>query len=164
MSFRYPHSEGEKYALRNVSFRIKPSSLVVIVGANGSGKTSIANLLSGFYPSTSGEILIDGVNAQDYRPLDRHEATALLSQEYNILPLTISENIALGDPYDIPDTYRVHEASKLGGAVDFISRLPKGLSTTLRPVPSVNPLGYIEDGPLRNALAELDKCIDISGQ
>ncbi|GJE98932.1 ABC transporter ATP-binding protein [Phanerochaete sordida] len=163
VSFRYPQSESDKFALQNVDFHIKPSSLVVIVGANGSGKTSIANLLSGFYPPTAGEILIDGVDAQAYRPLDRHEATALLTQDYNILPLTISENIALGDPYDIADEYRVQEAARLGGSADFVSRLPKAWSTVLHPVPSVNPLGYIEDGPLRKAMDDLDKFTDVSG-
>ncbi|EKM54932.1 uncharacterized protein PHACADRAFT_119775 [Phanerochaete carnosa HHB-10118-sp] len=163
VSFHYPHGDDGKCALRNVSFQIKPGSLVVIVGANGSGKTSIANLLSGFYPPTSGEILIDGINAQDYRPLDRHEAVAILSQDYNILPLTISENIALGDPYDIADEYRVQEAARLGGAADFVRRLPKTWSTVLHPVPSVSPLGYIEDGPLKEVMNELDKFTDISG-
>ena len=163
MSFRYPGCEDVKYALRDVNFRIKSSSLVVIVGENGSGKTSLTNLLAGFHQPTSGEVLLDGLDASKYRSWDLHEAISLLTQEYNVLPLSISENIALGDPYDIPDNYRVREASRLGGSADFIERLPKTWSTVLQPVPSFTPYGYIEDGPLRKAMEELDQRIGISG-
>lgn len=164
MSFRYPGCDETKYALRDVNFCIQPSSLVVIVGENGSGKTSIASLLAGLTQATSGEILVDGVNASEYRSWDLHEAISLLTQEYTVLPLNISENIALGDPYDITDNYRVREASRLGGSSSFVERLPRTWSTILQPIPSVTPYGYVEEGPLRNAMEELDRCVGISGK
>lgn len=163
MSFRYPGNDENKLALDGVNFFIKPSSLVVIVGENGSGKTSIANVLSGFYQPTGGEVLLDGVNASEYRPGDLREATALLTQEYTLLPLSISENIALGDPYDIADEYRLREASSLGGSLDFIERLPQKWGTVLQPISSVTPMGYLEDGPLKAEMEKIDYCMGISG-
>ncbi|KIP03152.1 hypothetical protein PHLGIDRAFT_254518 [Phlebiopsis gigantea 11061_1 CR5-6] len=163
VSFRYPGSDENKLALDGVNFSIKPSSLVIIVGENGSGKTSIANLLSGFYQPTGGEILLDGVNASEYRPGDLREATALLTQEYTLLPLSISENIALGDPYDISDDYRLHEASSLGGSLDLIERLPEKWETVLQPISSVTPMGYLEDGPLKTEMEKIDHYTGISG-
>lgn len=80
---------------------IPSSSLVVIVGENGSGKSSIVKLLTQLYAPTSGSILIDGVDSICYREDDLYAATALLTQDHTIFPLSISENIGIGDPSDV---------------------------------------------------------------
>lgn len=163
VSFRYPGAE-DQHALADVSFHIEPSSLVVIVGENGSGKTSIANLLAGFYTPTSGQILIDGIDAQTYRHMDLRRATALLTQDFHILPLTVSESIALGDPDDITDDYRIQEAARLGGAADFIKRLPKTWSTIFQPVSVVSSMGHYPEGELLAYMQSLHEFTDVSGE
>jgi ABC-type multidrug transport system fused ATPase/permease subunit len=163
VSFRYDGS-GDKHALVDVNFHIEPSSLVVIVGENGSGKTSIANLLAGFHSATSGEILIDGINVQSFRNLDLRQATALLTQDFHIMPLTVSEDIALGDPEDITDDYRVQEAARLGGAAEFIKRLPKKWSTTFQPVNIVSSIGHWPEGELLKYMQSLYESTDVSGE
>ena len=162
VSFRYP--EAGKDALCDVSFHIKPSSLAVIVGDNGSGKSTLVNLLTGFHSATSGEILVDGAKIDAYRSTDLRQATALLTQDFTILPLTISDNIALGDPDEITDDYRVHEAARLGGADQFVKRLPKAWSTVLHPLPSVMSYAGDIEGPLLKYMQELDEHTDVSGE
>ena len=74
-------------AVNKVSFKLPPSSLVVIVGENGSGKSSIVKLLTQLYAPSAGSILIDGIDSLSYNKDDLHAATALLTQDHTILPL-----------------------------------------------------------------------------
>jgi len=81
ISFSYPSSKNSTAALHNVSMNIKSGQLVVIVGANGSGKSTIIRILSRLYDPTSGQIFIDGHASSDYRINDLHQATVVLSQD-----------------------------------------------------------------------------------
>ena len=99
-----------------------------------------------------------------YRRMDLRQATALLTQDFSILPLTISESIALGDPDEITDDYRVQEAARLGGADRFIERLPDKWSTNLRPVPTVASSGGNIQGALLQYMRDFDEHIDVSGK
>ncbi|KAJ6569472.1 P-loop containing nucleoside triphosphate hydrolase protein [Mycena capillaripes] len=136
VSFRYPGSN--KDVLRNISFKILQGQLCVIVGANGSGKSTILKLIARLYDPTEGQIL---VNDQDIRTLklaDLRRATSVLFQDYTHFPLSIRDNIALGDPNNAHDDAKIREAATLGGATEFIERLDEGFDTYLdRPVGDV---------------------------
>ncbi|KAI0770932.1 P-loop containing nucleoside triphosphate hydrolase protein [Trametes elegans] len=133
VTFRYPGSE--LYALRDVSFKISAGQLCVIVGANGSGKSTILKLIARLYDPEEGEILLDGHNIRTLKLYDLRQAICVLFQDYTHFPLSIRDNIALGDPAHFRDDARVQQAAALGGAADFIARLPDGLETYLeRPV------------------------------
>ncbi|KAJ7924347.1 P-loop containing nucleoside triphosphate hydrolase protein [Mycena leptocephala] len=133
VSFQYPGSN--KDVLRNVSFKILQGQLCVIVGANGSGKSTILKLIARLYDPTEGHIF---VNDQDIRTLklaDLRRATSVLFQDYTHFPLSIRDNIALGDPSNAHDDEKIREAATLGGATEFIERLDEGFDTYLdRPV------------------------------
>ncbi|KAG1777296.1 P-loop containing nucleoside triphosphate hydrolase protein [Suillus placidus] len=133
VSFRYPGAE--KYALHNVSFTIGAGQLCVIVGVNGSGKSTVLKLISRIYDPTEGTIFIDNRDIKTLRLADLRAAMSILFQDYTHFPLSISENIGLGNPALAHDYDKVREAARLGGAEHFIDELPDGFDTYLdRPV------------------------------
>ncbi|KAG2028536.1 P-loop containing nucleoside triphosphate hydrolase protein [Suillus americanus] len=133
VSFRYPGAE--KYALHNVSFTIGAGQLCVIVGVNGSGKSTVLKLISRIYDPTEGTIFIDNSDIKTLRLADLRAAMSILFQDYTHFPLSISENIGLGNPALAHDYDKVREAARLGGAEHFIDELPDGFDTYLdRPV------------------------------
>ncbi|KAF9242363.1 P-loop containing nucleoside triphosphate hydrolase protein [Melanogaster broomeanus] len=123
VSFRYPGTE--RYALHNVSFKIGAGQLCVIVGVNGSGKSTILKLISRIYDTTEGTILIDDQDIKTFKLADLRHAMSILFQDYTYFPLSVRENIALGDPNLAQDEDKVREAARLGGAEDFVDQLPK---------------------------------------
>ncbi|VDB88528.1 unnamed protein product [Peniophora sp. CBMAI 1063] len=133
VSFAYPGTE--RMVLQNVSFNILPGQLCVIVGANGSGKSTVLKLCSRIYDPTEGSILIDGHDIRTLKLNDLRRAMAVLFQDYTHFPLSIRDNIALGSPEDAHDDTRVYEAARLAGAEDIIERQPAGYGEYLnRPV------------------------------
>ncbi|KAG0703055.1 P-loop containing nucleoside triphosphate hydrolase protein [Suillus ampliporus] len=133
VSFQYPGAE--RYALQNVSFKIGAGQLCVIVGTNGSGKSTILNLISRIYDPTDGTILIDNRDIKTLRLADLRAAMSILFQDYTHFSLSIRENISLGNPVFAHDDDKVREAARLGGAEDFIDELPEGFDTYVnRPV------------------------------
>ena len=133
MSFRYPGSD--QLALDNVSFTLTPGQLCVIVGANGSGKSTILKLAVRLYDPSAGTILLGGHDVRTLRLADLRAAIAVLFQDYTHFPLSIRDNIALGDPERFHDDARVHAAARLGGASQFVERLQEKYDTYLdRPV------------------------------
>ncbi|KAJ7583265.1 P-loop containing nucleoside triphosphate hydrolase protein [Mycena floridula] len=130
VSFKYPDSET--YALHNVSFNIGKGELCVIVGENGSGKSTILKLIARIYDPVEGDIFMDGHNIKALKLDDLRRATCVLFQDYTTFPLTIRDNIALGDPDNFDNDDNILQAVKLGGAEDFISKLPDGLETCLK--------------------------------
>ncbi len=116
--------DGENPVLRDVSFEVRPGQRLGIVGATGSGKTTIINLLLRFYDVRQGRITIDGI---DIRDLDVHELRRLFSlvlQDVHLFSGTIADNIRLGEPAIADD--RVREAARAVHADRFIERLPGG--------------------------------------
>ncbi|OJT07931.1 Lipid A export ATP-binding/permease protein MsbA [Trametes pubescens] len=133
VSFKYPSTEN--YALRDVSFSILPGQLCVIVGANGSGKSTVLKLIVRLYDPDEGQILLGGHDIRTLRLRDLRQAISVLFQDYTHFPLSIRDNIAIGDPSAAGDDEHVRRAARLGGAEAFIEKLPDGLDTYLeRPV------------------------------
>ena len=128
VTFRY---EGkEEAALDDISFHIPHGKTVALVGRSGSGKSTIANLMTRFYDVTQGEILLDGVNIQDYRLSDLRENCAVVSQQVHLFNDTIANNIA----YAAKDKYSREEiinAAKAAHAMEFIDQLENGLDTVI---------------------------------
>ncbi|PVF98309.1 P-loop containing nucleoside triphosphate hydrolase protein [Serendipita vermifera] len=128
VSMKYPHSEN--FALKNVSFTIPAGSTVILVGANGSGKTTTVSLLSRLLDISSGEILIDDKPISAYRATSLRESQAVLRQGYQHFPFSVRENIGMGDPnwLDLsrqPDQARhieerIMRAAKMGGADEIM--------------------------------------------
>ncbi|KAG2364745.1 hypothetical protein BDR07DRAFT_1450146 [Suillus spraguei] len=133
VSFRYPGAE--RYALQNVSFTIGAGQLCVIVGVNGSGKSTILKLICRIYDPMEGTIYIDNRDIKTLRLADLRAAMSILFQDYTHFPLSISENIGLGNPALAHDYDKIREAAHLGGAEHFIDELTDGFDTYLdRPV------------------------------
>ncbi|KAF9650307.1 P-loop containing nucleoside triphosphate hydrolase protein [Thelephora ganbajun] len=136
VSFRYPDSDD--FALRDVSFKVEKGQLCVIVGTNGSGKSTVLKLMLRLYDPTEGMILINGHDIKTLKLSDLRESMAVLFQEYTHFPLTIKDNIALGDSRNAHDEDRIREAARLGGAEEFIDKMARGFDTYLeRPVRDV---------------------------
>lgn len=131
ISFAYPSGGKKTNALKGVNLNIKPGQLVVIVGANGSGKSTLTRILARLYDPSSGELLIDGRPSSEYRVGDLHVATAHLSQDSKIYPLTMAENIGLGYPEHSSDLEMIKEAAREGGAAEFIGELANEYQTML---------------------------------
>jgi ATP-binding cassette subfamily B multidrug efflux pump len=112
----------EEYVLKGISFEVKAGETVAIVGATGSGKSSMMNLLTRFYEYNKGEILIDGKNIRDYKLASLRSNIGLVLQDVFLFSDTIYNNITLRNPEISLE--RVIEAAKAVGAHDFISRLP----------------------------------------
>ncbi len=120
---------GEDWVLRDVSFEVRPGQRIGIVGATGSGKTTLVNLLLRFYDVQKGRITVDGV---DIRQMDLHELRALFSlvlQDVHLFTGTIADNIRLGEA-SITDE-RLREAARAVHADAFISRMPEGYASAV---------------------------------
>lgn len=127
VSFRY--TPGGPKVLGGLSFEIQPGEVVGLVGASGSGKSTIAKLTQRLYLPESGRILIDGVDIAQVDPAWLRRQIGVVPQECVLFHKTVRENIALTDPA-LP-LARVVEAARLAGAHEFVTRLPQGYDTLL---------------------------------
>ena len=127
VSFKYPNSK--KYVFEDLSFRIKPSEKLALVGVNGAGKTTIVKLLTGLYRPTSGRILIDGIDYTRFSIEDLHELFGVVFQDIEPLAVTIKENVAASSK-DI-DEKRVEMVLRQVGLWDKISQYEKGIDQML---------------------------------
>lgn len=114
----------EDYVLKDVSFSVNVGETLALVGATGSGKTSIINLLSRFYEYNKGEIRVDGKNIREYSKEHLRRNIAVVLQDVFLFSDTIYRNITLGDDSITMET--VVQAAKDFGAHGFISELPGG--------------------------------------
>ncbi|HLG02341.1 MAG TPA: ABC transporter ATP-binding protein, partial [Bacteroidia bacterium] len=130
-----PHLEGnlsfrnvwfaykdEDWVLRGISFDVKSGETVALVGATGSGKSTIINLLSRFYEHNKGEIIIDGKNISDYKLEDLRGNVGVVLQDVFLFSDSIYNNITLHNPAISRE--QVEIAARAVGAHDFISKLP----------------------------------------
>ncbi|WP_420385413.1 ABC transporter ATP-binding protein [Roseivirga sp.] len=114
----------EDYVLKDISFEVKEGETVALVGATGAGKSSVINLLSRFYEINKGDILVDGVNLNEYDLSALRSHIGVVQQDVFLFSDTIRENITLGNP-DITDA-KISEAADLVGVKKIIDRLPGG--------------------------------------
>jgi ATP-binding cassette subfamily C protein LapB len=127
VDFRYP--DAAELALTGVSFKIDAGEHVALVGPIGSGKSTIARLLIGLYPPTSGLILVDGTDIRQLTTDSLRAKVGALFQDNTLLTGTIRENILLGR-VDVDDDEMLR-ASQVSLAHDFISRMPNGYDLRL---------------------------------
>ena len=121
--------KGEEFALKDVSFDVKPGQRVGIVGATGAGKTTLINLLLRFYDVTRGRITVDGVDIRDLDPADVRGLFSLVLQDVHLFSGTIESNVRLGR--DDIDEAAVRRAATAVHADAFIDRLPNGYQTAV---------------------------------
>lgn len=125
VSFSY--SDGFN-ALENINFTAVSGALIGIIGATGSGKTTLINLLSRFYDVTEGEILIDGINIKDYTLDSLRRHVGIVAQESFLFGDTIKANISY--PKNASDE-EIVEAAKAANIHDYIMSLPDGYDTII---------------------------------
>ncbi len=126
VTFTYP--EAKTPAIDHLSLTLEPGEKVALVGLNGAGKTTLVKLLSGLYRPDSGEILIDGVPAEQFDPKEYWELVGTVFQDVSLLPFTIGENVAGREQYDRD---RVWDALDKAGLREAVGALPKGLDASL---------------------------------
>jgi len=125
VSFAY----NEKPVLQNIDLEIEKGKTVALVGPSGVGKSTIADLIPRFYDTTSGEVLIDGINVTDYYMESIRSKMSFVTQEIILFNDTIFNNIALGRPDANPED--VIEAAKIANAHDFIMQTEDGYQTII---------------------------------
>ncbi|GAA3532253.1 lipid A ABC transporter ATP-binding protein/permease MsbA [Zobellella aerophila] len=128
VTFRYPTKDTP--ALKGVSFSLEPGKTIALVGRSGSGKSTIASLLTRFYDIDEGEIRLDGVNIQDYRLSDLRRQFALVSQHVHLFNDSIANNIA----YAAEGEYsreQIIAVAKIAYADEFINKLERGYDTLI---------------------------------
>ena len=117
VSFRYPNAIGRP-VLNNVNLDVKPGEMIAIIGATGSGKSSLVNLIPRFYDADEGSVLIDGVDVRDYELGALRQKIAFVLQKTELFSGTVAENIRWGRP-DATDE-EVKLAATIAQADDFI--------------------------------------------
>ncbi|MFD1415434.1 ABC transporter ATP-binding protein [Oceanobacillus jeddahense] len=121
--------EEDDEALKDVSFDAPPGKTIGLIGATGSGKTSITQLLTRFYEPEEGEVLIDGRPVSDYKLKSLRSQIGFVLQEPFLFSTTIKENISYGTPG--VDEEDIVAAAKMAQAHDFIMELPEAYDTLL---------------------------------
>ncbi|BCA92207.1 MULTISPECIES: lipid A export permease/ATP-binding protein MsbA [Halomonadaceae] len=127
VSFRY--GDDQPSVLHNVNLNVAPGELVAIVGRSGSGKSTLVSLLPRFYCPSEGQILIDGVNADEYALGPLRQNIALVSQQVTLFNASIADNIAYG--VADPDPAAIKAAAEAAYASEFIEKLPESYATVV---------------------------------
>ena len=124
ITFAYP---GRQPALKNLSLKVLPGETIGVVGATGSGKSTLVKLLLRFYEVQEGEIRIDGLEIRDLKLRDLRHCIAWVSQDVFLFHGTVAENIAYGS-FDAGQS-EIQHAAELAEAHEFIQQLPQGYNT-----------------------------------
>ena len=125
---RFGH-EGDHAVLDGLDLHVAPGESLALVGATGSGKSTVAGLLARLYDPEGGRVLLDGVDLRELRLGDVRRAVALVFEETFLFSESVAENIQVGRP-DAADE-DVERAAGLAGAAEFIAGLPDGYETVL---------------------------------
>lgn len=124
VSFRYPHASEDE--LSNISFKIEKGQTLAIIGATGSGKTTLISLIPRFYDATEGEVLVDGVNVKNYKFDTLYDKLGYVTQKAVLFAGSIRENVFFGESA-VPETdEELKNAIELSQAEEFVDKLPDG--------------------------------------
>lgn len=121
VDFAYPNASAS--VLENINLKIEKGETIAIVGATGSGKTTLVNLITRFYDVTKGEILVDGENIKNYKLVDLRNKIAIVLQKAELFAGTIKENIKWGNPNATDE--EVEWAANIAQAIEFIDSKEK---------------------------------------
>lgn len=124
VSFRYPHASGD--ALTNIDFKVNRGETLAIIGATGSGKTTLVQLIPRFYDATEGEVLIDGVNVKDYSFDALYDKLGYVTQKAVLFSGTVRDNVLFGESAAGSDSENLESAIALSQAKEFVDKLPEG--------------------------------------
>ena len=128
VSFRYEGAESD--TLHNISLKIKHGERIALVGQNGSGKTTLVKLLLRLYDPTDGKVMLDGIDAKDYRLSSYRDTFSCVFQDFQVFSMSVKENVVLRATREGDDAL-VTEALKESGAYERIMKLEGGIDTTL---------------------------------
>ena len=129
VGFRY---EGaDEPAVQGITLHLRPGQSLALVGANGSGKTTLIKLLTRLYRPTSGRILLDGMDLEQWDEAALRDRIGVIFQDFARYQLPVGENVGAGDEKHFDDESRWREAAALGRADEFIATLPSGYRTQL---------------------------------
>jgi ATP-binding cassette subfamily B protein len=126
---RFAFPEAEDDVLREVSLRVRPGETVALVGATGSGKTALLNLIPRLYDVTDGAITIDGIDIATMRVADLRSLVSVAFEDPVLFSASVRENVALGDP--TATDADVRRALEVAQATEFVDDLPWGLDTRI---------------------------------
>jgi len=125
VSFQYPNAEEK--VLEDISFKINPGETLAIIGATGSGKSTLINLIPRFYDVTSGEVLVNGRNVKEYTEEALNNTIGFVTQTAILFSGNIEENIAYGENDKASLTENdIQHAAKIAQASEFIEKLDEG--------------------------------------
>jgi ATP-binding cassette subfamily B protein len=144
VEFSYP-DEPDLAVLHDLDLEVAPGETVALVGATGSGKSTIARLLPRFYDVTAGSIAVDGVDVRDVQRQELRRSVGIVFEETFLFSASIADNIAFADPS--ASDASIEAAARLAGAHDFIVELTDGYETLL------GERGYSLSGGQRQRIA-----------
>lgn len=124
VSFRYPHASEDE--LSNISFKINKGQTLAIIGATGSGKTTLISLIPRFYDATEGEVLVDGVNVKNYKFDTLYDKLGYVTQKAVLFAGSIRENVFFGESAAPESDEELKNAVELSQAEEFVDKLPDG--------------------------------------
>ena len=128
VSFKYPRSK--EFTLKNISIKINEGEKLSVVGLNGAGKTTFIKLLARLYDPTEGEILLNGVNINEYDYDEYMKLLSVVFQDFKLMSFSIKENIALNDFNKVKDE-EIEEVLIKSGFGKDLAKLPKGINTPI---------------------------------
>ena len=124
VSFRYPGAAEQE--LSHINFRVEQGQTLAIIGATGSGKTTLISLIPRFYDATQGEVLVDGVDVRDYSFDALYDRLGYVTQKAVLFSGSIRENVLFGESSAPATDATVNDAIALSQAAEFVDKLPEG--------------------------------------
>lgn len=127
VSFHYPDAADDM--ISDISFKANKGEMVAFIGATGSGKTTLINLIPRFYDATGGEVLVDGVNVKKYKLSELRKKIGYAPQKALLFSGTVEENVCYGA--DTPDSERLNEALEISQAKEFVEKLTDNVKSKI---------------------------------